>query len=263
MDKRRAALVVLALSCSVCVAFSIGCETHYAMSQPDMHPMAAALADSPDRVDQMEHAITDRDIAARLDADVRAKLPTTLAIAKINSGYSYRYSAGLQTIGAEELNSWEKVVASEPLITGVQPILPIAMKQAKEGEPTTLRALRDAAARQNCELLLVYLQDDTDLENSNNASILYWTIVGLWVVPGTDVEHRTVTQAVLVDTRTGSILGSATGEDRDKRTRPAALSDVNDEKLRQKTAENSLKDLQKGCAKLLRDVVAASRAPSR
>ncbi len=245
---------ILTGSTLVLVLVLAGCETHHSMSRFPSNPMASAMAECP------EQAFTDRDIATRLDARVRAKLPTNLAIAKLGTNYSGPY---VETIGAEELHSWEKVVADEPLITGVQPIVPVAISLSEKDKRISLKSLREAAGTQNCELLLVYLQDDRDLENLNGASILYWTIVGLWVVPGTDLEHRTVCQAVLVDSRTGAVLGTATGEDEHRRTTPAAWTSVGEEKIVKQTTEKSLKDLQTGCRRLIAEVVLASRTASR
>ena len=50
-----------------------------------------------------------------------------------------------------------------------------------------LHALRVAAARLHCELLLVYMQADTQADHFNDASVLYWSIVGLWLAPGNTV----------------------------------------------------------------------------
>ena len=247
---------------------SSGCATHHTMSEAGESIAVSTLGATATERAQLERAITDGDIAKLLDAKVRAKLPTTLAVAKLKTGYGhgYRYQSipGLETRGTEELDSWEKVVADEPLITGVQPIAALAVRKPKEEERfTLLRALREAAARQNCELLLVYVQDDRCLENLNDAAILYWTVIGLWLVPGTEIEHRTIMQAVLVDCRTGTILGTATGEDHPKRTYPAAFTGIKHDKLAAQTAEKSLQDLQVGCRKLLGKVVAASRTARR
>lgn len=241
-----------------------GCGTHHAMAP--MAPPAAALAraaflGSTDPA-ELEQALTDRNIATRLNADVRAKLPTSLAVAKLSVGYAY---AQVEAIDTEELKGWEKAVAAQALLTGVQPLSSLAVPQVRtrrhEYRPgTTLHGLRAAAATQKCELLLVYVRADSEVENLNDAAILYWTVLGLFVVPGTELEHKTVMQAILVDTRTGTILGTATGDSHLKKTTSAVMTGIEQGKMEKQAPEESLKDLQEASRKLLSDVVGAARA---
>ena len=113
-----------------------------------------------------------------------------------------------------------------------------------------------------CELLLVYLQSDSTVDNFNEAAALYWTFVGLWLVPGNVVEQKTVAQALLVDCRTGAILGTATGGCHLKRICPAALKQIQKDKLAQRTPRKALTNLQTDCKRLLKNVVDAAVAAS-
>jgi len=116
----------------------------------------------------------------------------------------------------------------------------------------------------HCELLLVYMRGDSSVENYNDAAVLYWTLVGLWLVPGHTLEHKTVMQAMLVDCRTGMILGTATGSAYEKRNCTAAAIDIHRAKLASAVPAAAMTDLHDGVRDLLRDVVkyaAAQNSP--
>ena len=222
-----------------------GCATRYQMAAPTADLAGTGLINDPAQVSKLEKAITDGDIAKLLDADVRAKLPTGVAVAKI-SNY-----LGLTTLDTEELQTWENVIGIQSHISGVHPISAAMLL----GQKLTLQSLRTTAARMNCELLLVYLQGDSSVDNFNDAAALYWTFIGLWTVPGNVIEHRTVMQAILVDCRTGMILGTATGDAHEKRSCPAAFAAIRRDELAKLVPVKALTDLQKGVGKLLKRVV--------
>jgi rhombotail lipoprotein len=236
-------------------AAASGCASHWAMGEP-ARLARSGLINDPKQVSFLEKTLTDGKIAMMLDADVRAKLPTCVAIAAVPACGAWW---DLADIGAEELTQWQKAVMGEPLITGVQPISPLVLG----GGRPSLHDLRAAAARMNCELLLVCYRADTDVDNYNDAAALYWTFVGLWLVPGNVYEHRTVVQAILVDTRTGAILGTATGDKHMKGAYPAALGEIERGKLAQETPKAALADLQKACPQMFRHVVAAAERAGR
>jgi rhombotail lipoprotein len=236
-------------------AAASGCASHWAMGEP-ARLARSGLINDPKQVSFLEKTLTDGEIATMLDADVRAKLPTCLAIAAMQGD---RWRSGLTEIGAQELNQWQKAVKGEPHITGVQPIAPLVLGK----DHPSLHSLRGAAARMNCELLLVCYWSDTEVDNYNDAAALYWTFIGLWLVPGNVYEHRTVVQAILVDTRTGAILGTATGDKHLKGAYPAALGEIERGKLAQEAPKAALADLQKACPPLFRQVVAAAEQAGR
>ncbi len=252
---RQTALLVL----TSLMMLAGGCATHRALAAPLVAMERSGLINDPRQVSRLEKAMTDGDIARLLDVDVRAKLPTALAVAKLDSRCS-GYQPYLERIGADELAAWEKIVSAQPHVRGVQPISNLAMSDSMRAERMTLHSLRVAAARLHCELLLVYMQADSSVDNFNDAAALYWTFVGLWVAPGNVVEHRTVMQAVLVDCRTGAILGTATGDARDKRTTPAAYVRIQQDKLAAQVPGDALADLQTGVDRLLTAVVARAVA---
>ncbi len=227
-----------------------GCATCYQLATPVADMARSGLINDPKQVSRLEKAMTDGDIAKLLDVNVAAKLPTGVAVAKIKSHCS-GYQPYLATIDADELQEWEKIIGNQAHISGVCPVTSLTMG----GHGVTLHTLRTAAARMNCELLLVYLQADSSVNNFNDAAVLYWTVIGLWTIPGDVIEHETVMQAVLVDCRTGMILGTATGDAHRKRLCPAAFVDIRQTELADKVPAEALADLQTGVGKLLKRVV--------
>jgi len=244
-------VLVLAIAAS-------GCASHYAMSEP-RSLLRSGLIDDPVQAKRLEAKLTDKDIADLLDADIRAKVPTKLALAAVTESYAgWHYNGcGPATISAEELERWEKIVEGVPHIEGVQPISHLSLG----GEWTTLHGLRTAAARMSCELLFVYYVSSSAVDNYNDAAALYWTFVGLWLAPGNTYEHRTVIQGIIVDCRTGAILGTATGDSHLTGICPAAYGEVQRAKLAKESHEKAMDDFLKGCKPVLKAIVARAEAP--
>lgn len=237
-----------------------GCASHARLAAPVLLAEGGLFRDAKD-VSALEEALTDEGIARMLDADVKAKLPTSVAVVGAEAlprRYMYYEDPGQGLLSAEALKEWEKAFEPIPHITGVQPISPLLL----QGKAGTLQGLRSAAAQVKCELLLVFQVSSSAIDNYNDAAALYWTFVGLWLVPGNVYEHRTVYQGVLLDTRTGVVLGSATGDCHLKRACPAAYGEVQEGKLAQEASAKALADFRASCAKLLTDVVARAATPA-
>ena len=154
--------------------------------------------------------LTDDVIETYLTADVRPVFPSVLAVAKVSVGH--RGELELETIRGQEAEGWRTMPGMEGLITApllkqVQLVSPMLAS-----ERATLKSLRDAAALLHAPLLLVYLQQDSSDDGYNSAAMAYWTLVGLFLVPGHTVGHYSTCQAVLIDTRSGFILATAHGE---------------------------------------------------
>jgi len=249
---RTAASAILVAAVAAAVG---GCASHHAMVEPVADLLRAGVASDPEQAEQLEKAMTDPDIANLLDARVRAKLPTSVAFAKLKS-YCSGHQPYLATIDAEEIQAWEKALAGQAMVRGARPVSPLA----HTAERPTIHSLRVAAARMQCELLLVYLQSDSTVDNYNDAAVLYWTLLGLWTVPGNVMEHKTVMQAALVDCRTGAILGTATGDSHMKRTYPAAFAKQRRAALEADVPAAAMADLQTGCRRLMKQVVETAMA---
>jgi len=233
-----------------------GCATHHTLREP-RSVLEARLVTDPKEVSRLEKALTDKDLAALLDADIRAKLPTKLAVACVSDPWwgCWRRGGPAWPQGAEELVAWESVIQGVPALVGVQPVSPVLQGDGRAG----LHDLRSAAARLGCELLLVCLVSHSAVDNYNDAAALYWTFVGLWLVPGNVYEHRTLMQAILVDTRTGAVLGTAGGDAHRRAACAAAYGDIQRTKLAEEAGRKAADSFRQACRNMLRDVVAAAQ----
>jgi hypothetical protein len=194
-------------------------------------------------------------IAALLDEgeSVQFKFPAAVAVARLRPSWDYNAGNqrfGLDTIDSLELDAWNRAVAGQHTVTDFRAIPPIIIT-----EPCVdIRSLREASARLKCELLLVYAQDESSVDNFNDAAALYWTFIGIWLVPGDVVEHKAVAQAILIETRTGSILGTAVGTSYLKQIIPLAYRDITHDKLAKQTRTQALADMQAKSAVLLHKI---------
>jgi hypothetical protein len=166
--------------------------------------------------------LTDAKIEIYLKAQVQPSFPTVLAVAKLPSAggtyprhpYRRESSGSIEVLQAEEAAGWRTLAGGRDKlgrvgISQVQFLSPMLLS-----ESPTLKSLRDAAALVHAPMLLVYLQEDNDDQGLNSAAMAYWSIVGLFFVPGNTVGRYSACQAVLVDTQTGFVLATAQGESR-------------------------------------------------
>ncbi len=177
--------------------------------------------------------LTDAKIEVYLKAQVRPSFPSVLAVGRLpGSGapptydhYSNQGRRPLESLQGEETAAWRQMTAlrtkdGKALIDQVQLLNPMLISEAP-----TLKSLRDAAALVHAPLLLVYLQDDTSDEGANSAAMAYWTIIGLFLVPGNTVGRYSLCQGVLVDTQSGFVLATVQGESRvEENVLPGAVS---------------------------------------
>jgi hypothetical protein len=170
--------------------------------------------------------------------------PSVLAVAKVRLPEAPYYgdrdesNPSLEILRGGEADGWRGMTGpvaggGQTLLEQVQMVSPLIVNK-----PMTLKSLRDAAALLHAPMLLVYLQDDNHSEGYNDAAMAYWTIVGVFVVPGNTVGHYTTCQGVLVDTRSGFILATAEGEARrEENVLPGALEIARDRVRREAQAE--------------------------
>lgn len=93
---------------------------------------------------------------------------------------------------------------------------------ATDGE--TLGDLRSGAARYGADALLV-ITDVSSVDRYNNASaLLYWTIVGAYLVPGTHSDALVMMRSSLWDVRTGYLYATQDAEGFSRRTGPAFMT---------------------------------------
>ncbi len=238
------ALVAMALAC--------GCETHNKLSPARADFLSAGIVTDPEQVSRLRY--TDEDIADLLDAKITPKLPTKLAIAHLRQAYG---SPELLMPATEQTDAWREALVDGTSITGLEPVTPLTLS---DGQTDTLKGLRVAAARTGCELLLVTLRGSSSVTNYNGAAALYWTFVGLWLVPGNEYEHQTVVNAILVDTRTGFILATAQGDSHEKRIFAAAYQDIYVDQLSAKTPVQAMDKLRPRATEAVKRLVKRTQA---
>lgn len=195
--------------------------------------------------------LSDFKVETYLTADARPVFPTTLAVAKMptpDRGYyrraDDRQSDPVEMLRGVEAEGWRSLpgdlrAGGTRVVEQVQLVSPLVAPA-----PVSLKGLRDAAALLHAPLLFVYVQDDQSSEGYNDAAMAYWTLVGLFVVPGHTVGHYAVCQGVLVDTRSGFILATAEGEAlREENVLPGAV-DIAADRVRREAQAEAVADLQ-------------------
>lgn len=181
------------------------CGCSMAMYRPVQRPAMS--------VSLLSEALSDELVEQALDARPKAPFPSVLAVAKIGSTTTWRDAKRqVEIVGGADDDAWKKLAGlrdagGKTLIDDVRFISPMLVKS-----DINLRSLRQAAAMLRAPLLLVYVTDENASEGYNDAAMLYWTIVGLYTVPGNTVGHYCVGDALLIDTRSGLILSTAHGE---------------------------------------------------
>jgi len=214
LDSRTIALLAL---CAVWV----GCASGYSRGEMD----AALQSEKPTyvsselSVEEIERMKPQLELPARI-----AIAPPVQAYQRWWGGYSR------STWSSEEVavfESWK-----EPLrAAGVaQDLLVLPSSLVKDCDPSDaacrLNALRAAAARVHADaLLIVNLATATD-EYVNPGSVLYISIVGMWLVPGSHRDALTVAEGVLIDNRNEYLYAFARGEGEKKSVRPVIYADT-------------------------------------
>ena len=238
--------------------FAAGCATYELVE-----PVAELSALSPELQN-----LTEAKIETYLTADAKPAFPATVAVGKLTPPYyawaraSGQGELSLATVGGEEAEGWRSLAGldGEPGQGVVEQVHFISSLLAG-GQPD-LKNLRDAAALLHAPVLLAYIQVDSANDGYNEAAIAYWSVVGLFVVPGHTVGHHTVCQALLVDTRSGFILASAQGESkREENVLPGAVEIARGRTADQAQAE-AIANLQVEVGKALL-AIAAKPSPTQ
>ncbi|HKQ48741.1 MAG TPA: hypothetical protein VJZ71_11785 [Phycisphaerae bacterium] len=161
--------------------------------------------------------MTDAAIDHLLSTNVEPDFPAVVAVAKLNAGYSHPFynrqdSLSLEMPSGDETDAWRKAADAArfgnlALVDQVHVVNPLISRRAP-----TLKELRDSAALLHANLLVVYAQGDSADSGYNSAAIAYWSIIGLFLVPGDTVGHHTACYGLVMDTRTGYILAVLDGD---------------------------------------------------
>jgi len=97
--------------------------------------------------------------------------------------------------------------------------------QVSMSDPDTLKDLRLGAARDGADALLV-ISDVSSVDRYNNpAALLYLTIVGAYLVPGTHSDALVMMRSSLWDVRNGYLYATQDAEGMGKRIGPAFVTE--------------------------------------
>ncbi len=151
-----------------------------------------------------------REVAA---VEPTLRLPARIGLARIDNG-------DLSPIPAEEAEAWAN--AAHRLGPAFGEFVPVNLLVAEILSPSAparkadLAQLRDAvekiriaAARQHMDAVLIYQTHYTADSADTVLSIVDWTIIGAFMLPGQSIEATAFASALLIDVRNGYPYGTA------------------------------------------------------
>lgn len=190
---------------------------------------------------------SDSELSSLLEQQPKCTLPTDLLVLKLRGDEPYRSEYNSETCvqpiaqaEAESLRSLAELRTEDdrPIIQSVTLGGPLLVDRA------TLTSVRYAAARVRARLVFVYASVDDTEEGYNDASILYWTIIGMWTVPGTMVGYYSAAQGLLIDTVSGQIVAVVGGEYKYEEAVTAAARDIAKTRAQKTAREKSFGELR-------------------
>ena len=212
------------------------------------------------------HALTDAGIRQVLERPVLARLPTTLAVARVQeAGYTSFQARGwgegrYSVVPTRDVESDEAL----QLLGGLEGVGG-AVRVGRLLLPERLgsdRELRAAAASLGADLLLVYTFDTTFHTEDGFAPL---TVVSLGLFPTKTARVSSTASAVVVDTRSGHVYAACEAtEDTTQLANAWTSSTAVDQSRRraeQRAWEGLLGEVERGWAGVVRQVAAAP-APS-
>lgn len=174
--------------------------------------------------------VTDDDIQATLARRPQIQFPMRIAVVVATSGYSLGQQANcrLTADDIDSIMSAEKDLKDEGIVSDMV-IVSEALIERSYSYPsnnnTQLKNWRLAAARYGADALLVVNSTAATDRDSNVLSLLYLTIAGFWVSPGTRCDALYMMDGVLVDVRNEYVYATVQSEGTDHVTRPLAILD--------------------------------------
>lgn len=203
-------------ACIFLSTLTVGCASYSPVEEP-----RAALEIFGSEADN-------RTIRALLaTADHEFEMPARLAVSYVDartaSGWSTESS--LDGVPPEHIARWEKLTEleqpnGEPVLSDVVFVTPMLLGGGSSNE---LARARKAAAAMRAPTLLIYSTSRNWSSGYNDAAPLYWTIIGLFTVPGHTIGTYYVHDVLLVDVATGQILESRRVSAQDERHAIASI----------------------------------------
>jgi hypothetical protein len=189
-------------------------------------------------------ALTDRDIAHRLDRKPLAGFPASVAVVRVQApGYRSRTSEGygtgkysiVTTRDVETDDAFNKLTTL-PMIDCVAMLNRLVVNEHLRDE----RDLRNAAAQVQADMLLIYTFD-TQFTTEKKAAPLGVITLGLF--PDRQARVNSTASAVLVDTRNGYVYGLAEGSGHDNQITNAWLNASTVDAARRKAEQDAFNGL--------------------
>lgn len=143
-----------------------------------------------------------------------------------------------------EIESWKGAFAEAGIASDIVLIPSVTYEMGSGGRRGWFEQVREAAARHHADALLVIRDIDDASTWGNPLSVLYATIVGCWIVPGSTAEAVSMMQGVVIDNRNEYLLASYESEGASKTTKPINTIDVDD--LRAGARVAALRELKSG-----------------
>lgn len=161
--------------------------------------------------------VTDADIVRAASVELVLRFPARLGLARIEHGR-------LTPIPAAEQPAWQEMAARlGPSYGSFVPVSPLIAAFASNPAPRTddwrredavrrvVGEIRQGAARQHVDAVLIYEVVDRTRAESNPLAITKLALIGFFL-PSEDVEVDGIAEAVLMDVRNGYTYGTASSQ---------------------------------------------------
>ena len=187
---------------------------------------------------------------------IRAQLrvPFRLAVAPPLWRSDLHWTAGERA----EIESWRKELVDSGVVSDLVLIPPITYELGRHDPKSAFEQVREAAARHHADAVLVIRDVEADVTRQNPLSVLYLTIVGCWVVPGTTGEAVSMMQGVVIDNRNEYLYASFESEGASKATKPVQSLDFDELRLGARVA--ALREMKNGILARAKEEIAPAAA---
>ncbi|BBM82578.1 hypothetical protein [Candidatus Uabimicrobium amorphum] len=192
---------------------------------------------------QVKISEKDAEIESLFERRPLANLPVKVAIALNTSHWNEDDKNKILAVGDE--------LVSQGVATDVVLLPQMVMADRN------LRTIRLAAARYQADVVFV-ISSINDLDRYYNPlSVLYITIVGAWVIPGSHIDSLYIAEGTLFDVRNEYIYFSVHAEGEGSTWGPGAIIEANDAIKRAKTrcVEKFATSLREQSQKILLDTI--------
>jgi hypothetical protein len=150
-----------------------------------------------------------------------AKLPVRIAIAPPTGRDSLWSEAEIA-----ELESWEKPLHDEGIAKDVMILRDALVTPCAEwSDECRLEQVRAAALRARADAVVLIRLATAKDEHANPKSLLYLTVVSMWLAEGSDRNALTIAEGVMLDTRNDYFYVFARGKGEVKTAKPLMYAD--------------------------------------